>query len=70
MFVTLSLDIAVELSQNATARTERFVVKKMGSLPLGDRYDGKLWFRYGLLYVGPSNRHEAIRKSGQWLVIL
>lgn len=70
MFVTLSLDIAVELSPNTTARTERFVVKKIGSLPLGDRYDGKLWFRYGLLYVGPSNRLETIRQSYQWLVVL
>ena len=70
MFVTLSLDIAVELSPNSTERTERFVVKKIGSLPLGDRYDGKLWFKYGLLYVGPSNRHQSIRQSGQWLMIL
>jgi len=70
MFVTLGLDIAVEISPDATARTERFVVKKIGSLPLGDRFDGKLWFRCGLLYVGPSNRQETIRQSGQWLVIL
>ena len=70
MFVTLSLDIAVELSPNSNARTERLVVKKIGSLPLGDGYGGKVWFKYGLLYLGPSSRQETIRQSGQWLMIL
>ena len=70
VFVTVSLDIAVELSPNGTARTNRIVIKKIGSLPLGDRYDGRLWFKYGLLYVGPSNGHKTIRRLRHWVIVV
>lgn len=70
IFVTLSYDAAVELSPSSAARMERLVVKKIGSLPLGDRYDGRIRYRYGLLYIGRADRHETIRTSSQWLIVL
>ncbi len=33
--------------------TERLILKSLGSVALGDRYDGKITYENGILVIGP-----------------
>src|SRR5690606_27319840 len=52
LLVTLSAESAVDIDTNRVKRAERLIIKKIGAIPLGDRYEGEISYRLGLLTIG------------------
>jgi hypothetical protein len=70
MLLTLSAEAAVDIEVAGTKRVDRFIVKKIASLPLGDRYEGKISYRFGLLTIGECTGRRSLRTSTQRMVVL
>ena len=70
MLLTLSAEAAIDVEIAGTKKVDRFIVKKIASLPLGDRYEGKLSYRFGLLTIGECTGRRSLRKSTQRMVVL
>lgn len=49
LLVTLSLDSALEYDDAKYKKKTRYVIKLIGSFPLGDRYDGEIGYKFGIL---------------------
>ena len=49
----LERDRAVEAEGESVSCRDRHVLKTLGQFPLGDRYDGDIWYGNGVLEVGP-----------------
>ena len=69
MLLTLSAEPAIDVEMACTKKVDRFTVKKIASLPLGDRYEGKISHRFGLLTIGECTGRRSIRKSTQRMVV-
>ena len=70
MLVTLSTESAVEIEQDGVKKIERFIIKRVATIPLGDRYEGKLSFRFGMLTIGECPGRASLRSLKQRLVII
>jgi hypothetical protein len=70
MLLTLSAEPTVTIDTNGTRSAERFIVKKIASVPLGDRYEGRISYRWGLLTIGPCTGLRALRTRTQRLLLL
>ncbi len=54
MLVTLSTDSSVGIELGGVKKVERFIVKKVAKINLGDRYSGKVSYHFGLLTINAS----------------
>jgi len=70
LLVTLSSDSSLESNGVSYTKKSRFVIKLVGSLPLGDRYQGKIKYRYGLLAISPCAGRKSFREKGTRIVVL
>ena len=70
MLVTLSSENAINIMPGEINRTKRFIIKKLSSVPLGDRYEGEVSYRFGLLSIGPCKGRATLRSSKQRLMVL
>ena len=70
VLLTLSAEGAVDIGVAGAKRVDRFIAKKIASLPLGDRYEGKISYRFGLLTIGECIGRRSLRKSTQRMVVL
>ncbi len=70
MLLTLSAEAAIDIEITGTKKVDRFIVKKIASLPLGDRYEGKISYRFGLLTVGECIGRRSLRTSTQHVLVL
>jgi hypothetical protein len=70
VFVTLTNDISVNFEPSSIERTERLIIKKIASIPLGDRYDGRVLYKWGVLSIGSCTSFQSIWKSRQLLLVL
>ncbi len=70
LLVTLSAESAVKINPDGVNKVDRFIVKKIAAIPLGDRYEGKVTYRFGLLTIGECHGMATIRHRKQRLVIL
>jgi len=70
MLVTLGTESAAEIDPSAVKKVERFVVRKVAMIPLGDRYEGQLSYRLGLLTIGACRGMATLRNRKQRLAIL
>jgi len=68
--LTLSADMAVEWDRNALMKNERLVLKLMGVIPLGDRYQGNVKYRWGLLSIPACEGLKALRMKRSLVVII
>jgi hypothetical protein len=68
--VTLSSDSSLESNGVNYTKKARFVIKLVGSLPLGDRYQGKVKYKYGLLSLSPCKGIKSLRETGARIVVL
>lgn len=70
LFVTLSSDSSLESDGLSYTKKARFVIKLVGSLPLGDRYQGKVKYKYGLLSIPSCKGIKSLRETGTRIVVL
>lgn len=70
LLVTLSADSSLEPNGVSYTKKARFVIKLVGSLPLGDRYQGKVKYKYGLLSISPCTGMKSFREKGARIVVL
>lgn len=68
--VTLSLDSALVYDKNQKKKTTRFVIKLIGSLPLGDRYEGNISYKFGILTIPACQGMRTLREKKSRLLIL
>lgn len=70
LFVTLSSDSSLESDGVSYTKKARLVIKRVGSLPLGDRYQGKVKYKYGLLSISPCKGLRSLRETRAHIVVL
>lgn len=70
LLVTLSLDSSLESKGLNYSKKPRYVIKLMGSLPLGDRYQGKVKYRFGILSIPPCEGMKSLRELGARILVL
>lgn len=70
LLVTISNDNAISYKNGRTTKIERLVIKKIGSLPLGDRYEGNITYKFGFLSVPACEGRQSIRPRKTRLLIL
>lgn len=68
--VTLSSDSSLESNGLRYSKKSRYVIKLAGSLPLGDRYQGQVKYRFGVLSISPCEGMKSLRESGARVVVL
>ncbi|RYY01755.1 MAG: hypothetical protein EOO53_16150 [Gammaproteobacteria bacterium] len=61
VLVTLSLEKAFEGGPEGSKKIDRFVVKLIGTLPLGDRYEGNVFYKFGFLSISSCKGICALR---------
>lgn len=70
IFVTLNEESAIDIDLEGAKKTNRLILKKIASLHLGDRYNGVIRYKYGLLTIGECKGMHSIRTKSQRLIIL
>lgn len=53
IFLILSNDKTLSFEEKSLIKKDRYIIKKIGAVPLGDRYNGQIRYRYGLLSIAP-----------------
>jgi hypothetical protein len=70
VFVTLNEETAIKFDLGGAKKVDRLILKKIASLPLGDRYQGIVRYKYGLLTISQCTEMHSIRTKTQRLIIL
>lgn len=70
LLVTISNDKAISYEEDRTIKVERLVMKKIGSIPLGDRYKGNITYMYGVLSIPACEGMQSIRHKRKRLLVL
>ena len=70
VLVTLSLDSALEYGKERNEKNTRFVIKLVGSLPLGDRYEGSISYKFGFLTIPACKGMRTLRESKSSILVL
>lgn len=70
IFVIISEDSCVDLNFSKNQKIDRLVIKKIGRISLGDRYNGKIRYKCGLLSVGRDNNPNGTIKKNKHIFIL
>jgi len=70
LLITLSLDSSLESNGRSYIKKARYVIKLVGSLPLGDRYQGSIKYNYGILYISSCTGMKSLRKTDSRIIVL
>ena len=70
LLVTLSLDSALEYGKDRNKKSTRFVIKLIGSLPLGDRYEGSVSYKFGFLTIPSCQGIRTLRERKSIMLVL
>ncbi|GAA4823120.1 hypothetical protein GCM10011365_25600 [Marinicella pacifica] len=70
LLVTLSLDSALEYDVTRYEKKSRYVIKLIGSLPLGDRYDGEIGYKFGILTIPACKGRKSLRDKKSRVLVL
>lgn len=70
LLVTLSLDAALEYGKDRNEKITRFVIKLIGSLPLGDRYEGTVSYKLGFLTISACQGIRTLRERRSIMLVL
>ena len=70
VLVTLSQDSSLEYDNNKIGKVDRFVIKLIGSIPLGDRYEGKLSYKFGFLSISACKGMRSLRGTKSTMLVL
>lgn len=70
LFVTLSLDSALEHDGAKYEKKSRYVIKLIGSFLLGNHYDGKVDYKFGVLTISACKGHTSSRSKKSYVLVL
>lgn len=70
MLVTLSAESALDIEIDSVKRSDRFIVRKVATVPLGDRYSGEVKYRLGFLTIGKCTGRQSLRLKRQRILVL
>lgn len=70
ILVTISTDTALSFSDEKCNKTERLIIKSIGSIPLGDRYIGAPTYKYGILNIPVCKGMKTVRNRSSRFLIL
>lgn len=70
LLVTLSLDAVLEYGGSEYEKKSRYVIKLIGSFPLGDRYEGEITYRFGFLSIPACKGQKSIRDKKSHVLVL
>lgn len=70
VLVTLSLDSALEYEGDRYEKKSRYVIKLIGSFPLGDRYDGEIGYKFGILTIPACKGLQSLRDKKSRVLVL
>ena len=70
ILVTISNDTAIDYDNGKIVRVNRLVIKKLGALPLGDRYEGDVTYRLGFLCIPACKGRNSLRNKKTYLLVL
>lgn len=70
LLVILSIDSAFEYDENTNKKVSRFVIKLIGSIPLGDKYDGSITYKFGILSISACRGMQSLRKKKSRVLVL
>lgn len=70
ILVVVSQEPSIEIGTRGANKRERIVVKKVADIQLGDRYEGDITYRFGVLRIGACKGLATARKKTQWLFIV
>ena len=70
LLVTLSNDTSLGFDDGKSVKADRLVIKKIGLLPLGDRYEGDLSYKFGTLTILACNGRKSLRTKKSRLLVL
>ena len=70
ILVTLAGEPTIEIEKRGTKKSERFTIKKIAYIPLGDRYEGAITYRLKcLLTIGPCPGRATLYKRKRRLIV-
>ena len=70
ILVTLSKDVAIEFDNGKPIKNSRLLIKRIGSIPIGDRYEGHLKYKFGILTIPTcSGRKSLIKKKSRFIIL-
>ncbi|MBM7073624.1 hypothetical protein JQC92_16540 [Shewanella sp. 202IG2-18] len=70
VMVTLSVDSSFEQTNTESCKINRLVIKLVGSLPLGDRYDGSPKYKFGVLSIPACNGIQSLRTKKSSILVV
>jgi hypothetical protein len=70
ILATLSQDSSIEYDKSNIEKVDRFVIKLIGSIPLGDRYEAELGYKFGFLSIPACIGMRSLRKSKSTMLVL
>ena len=70
LLVTISNDKAILYENERTTKSERLVIKKIGSISLGDRYEGNITYKCGVLSIPACEGMQSIRRKKKRLLVI
>jgi hypothetical protein len=70
ILATLSQDSSIEHDKNKIEKVDRFVIKLIGSIPLGDRYEAELSYKFGFLSIPACTGMRSLIKSKSTMLVL
>lgn len=66
LMVTVGTGPAIEVKDNKVTKGERLTIKKIAAIPLGDRFEGSLRYRFGVLSLETS---ECAHRRRRFLIL-
>ena len=70
LLVTVSIDTSVEFERTKPHKKDRLIIKKVGSIPLGDRYEGDINYKFGFITISECRGLKALRTKREKVFIL
>lgn len=68
--VTISRDKCIEFSSSNSRKVDRLVIKIIGSVPLGDRYESEVTYRFGFLTIPACSGRSSLRTKKMRMLVL
>ena len=70
LLVTVSNDSTINYENGKYIKESRLVIKKIGSLLLGDRYEGNIQYKFGFLSIPSCNGLKSLRRKNSRMLVL
>lgn len=70
LLVTVSNDSTIDYENGKYIKENRLVIKKIGSLPLGDRYKGNVQYKFGFLSIPSCSGSKSLRSKNSHVLVL